>query len=122
MQRQFRLRHRADFENLRAHGQTWRHPFVVVALMPNDLAHNRYGFVTSKRLGGAVVRNRVRRLLREVVRLTDASLKPGYDVSFIARNEILDQPYEKVKEALEGLFRRANLWQSSVVAEKRTEQ
>src|SRR5260221_9092991 len=112
MQRQFRLRHSADFDNLRAHGQTWRHPLVMIAVTPNGLAHNRYGFVTSKRLGGAVVRNRVRRLLREVVRVLTPSLKSGYDISLIARNEIAGQPYGKVKEALESLFRRANLWES----------
>ena len=119
MQRQFRLRRSADFENLRAHGQTWRHPFLMIAVTPNGLAHNRYGFVTSKRLGNAVVRNRVRRLLREIVRLSSASIVVGYDISFIARNEIVDQPYDKVKEALEGLFRRAKLWQSSDPVEKK---
>ena len=51
--------------------------------------------------------------LHEIVRLSAGSLKTGYDVSFIARNEILDQPYGKVKLTLESLFKRANLWQSS---------
>ena len=121
MQRQFRLRRSADFDKLRTNGQTWRHPFLMIAVMPNGLAHNRYGFITSKRLGSAVVRNRTRRRLREIVRLSAGSLKTGYDISFIARNEILDQPYGKVKAALESLFKRANLWQSSDQVEKGTE-
>src|SRR5262249_31559216 len=118
MQRQFRLRRSADFDNLRAHGKTWRHPFLTMAVTPNGLAYNRYGYITSHRLGGAVVRNRVRRVLREIVRLSGSSLKNGNDILFIARNEIVEQPYGKVKDSLEGLFKRADLWQSSGAAQK----
>jgi ribonuclease P protein component len=109
MQRQFCLRRSADFEHVRAQGRVWRHPFVMLSMVRNDLAHNRYGFITSRRLGSAVVRNRVRRVLREVVRLASPKLRQGFDVVFIARNEILDQPYSEVKEVLDQLFRRADL-------------
>jgi ribonuclease P protein component len=113
MQRQFRLRHSGDFERLRAEGRVWRHPFLMMSVAPNALAHNRYGFIVSRRLGGAVVRNRVRRLLRESVRLTLPHLKSGFDIAFIARNEIVGQPYRNVSSALEELFKRAKLWQES---------
>ncbi|MEP7285184.1 MAG: ribonuclease P protein component [Chloroflexota bacterium] len=114
MQRQFRLRHSADFDRLRVEGRTWRHSLLNVAVAPNGLDHNRYGFITSRRLGGAVVRNRVRRLLREVARLATPHLKTGFDVVFIARNEIAGQPYNKVKDALETLLKRARMWQEDV--------
>jgi len=81
-----------------------------MSVAPNTLGHNRYGFIVSRRLGGAVVRNRVRRLLREVVRLSIPRLKPGYDITFIARNEIVGQPYSNVKGALEDCFKRAKIW------------
>ena len=111
MQRQFRLRRSAEFERLRAEGRTWRHPLLTLAVAPNQLDHNRYGFIASRHLGGAVVRNRTRRVLREIVRLRNPALKPGFDVVIIARDEIVRQPYSKVREALEGLFKRAGLWQ-----------
>jgi len=111
MQRQHRLHRSADFDRLRAEGRVLRHPLVMMSVAPNALAHNRYGFVTSRHLGGAVVRNRVRRLLREAVRRLMPRLKTGYDFAFIARNEIAGQPYSKVLDALEGLFKRAGLWQ-----------
>ncbi len=114
MQRQFRLRHSADFERVRSEGRLWQHPFLAMAVAPNTLGHNRYGFVASRRLGGAVVRNRVRRLLREGVRLAAPDLKPGFDMTFIARNAMVGQPYSTVKAALEDLFRRAGLWQEEV--------
>jgi ribonuclease P protein component len=116
MQRQARLRHSADFDRVRSEGRLWQHSFVAMAVAPNTLGHNRYGFVASRRLGGAVVRNRVRRTLREIVRLSTLHLKPGFDMTFIARNAIVDQPYSKVHSALEDLFRRAGLWQEEVQA------
>jgi ribonuclease P protein component len=111
MQRQFRLRRSADFVRLRTEGRAWHHPYVILSVAPNALEHNRYGFIVSRHLGGAVVRNRIRRLLRESVRLSAPRLKTGFDVVFIARNDIAGQPYIHVKSALEDLFRRANLWQ-----------
>jgi ribonuclease P protein component len=56
------------------------------------------------------VRNRVRRLLREGVRRAIPHLMSGYDMVFIARNEIVEQPYNRIEAALESLFKRANLW------------
>jgi ribonuclease P protein component len=111
MQRQFRLQRSADFERVRAEGRVWRHPFLSMAVAPNTLGHNRYGFVVSRRLGGAVVRNRTRRILREIVRLATPCLKAGFDITFIARNEMAGQPYRELQAALHDLFRRASLWQ-----------
>ena len=111
MQRQFRLRRSADFELLRTEGRTWRHPFLIMSVAPNALVHNRYGFITSRHLGGAVVRNRVRRLLREAVRQSMPRLRSGYDVTFVARNGIVSKPYSMVTGALEELLKRADLWQ-----------
>lgn len=111
MQRQFRLRRSADFARLRAQGRAWHHPFFTMSVAPNDLGYNRFGFVTGRRLGSAVTRNRVRRLLREAARLSIPQLRAGFDIVFIARNAAVGQPYSKVKVALEDMFRRANLWQ-----------
>ena len=111
MQHQFRLRRSADFERLRTEGRTWRHPFLIMSAAPNALVHNRYGFITSRHLGGAVVRNRVRRLLREAVRQSMPWLRSGYDVTLVARNGIVNKPYSTIMSALEELFKRADLWQ-----------
>ncbi|HLY26005.1 MAG TPA: ribonuclease P protein component [Aggregatilineales bacterium] len=110
MQRQFRLKHSADFARLRAEGRTWRHPLLTLSIAPNSLAGNRFGFVVSRHIGGAVVRNRTKRLMRQAVRQAAARLKPGFDVAFIARNEIVSQPYSAVSAAIEELFGRAKMW------------
>ena len=111
MQRELRLRHSADFERVRSRGRSWYHPLVAVSVAPNLLSHNRYGFIASRRVGNAVVRNRVRRVLREAVRRSEPRLKTGFDITLVARNEIVTQPYTRVCDVLEELFKRANLWQ-----------
>ncbi len=112
MERALHLTYNADFQRVRKLGRSWAHPFAVVCVLPNDLPHNRYGFSVSKRLGGAVVRNRVKRLLREAVRTTPQEMGPivsGYDVVFIARPPIVGQPYAEVREVVRVLLRRAGL-------------
>lgn len=83
-------------------------------MTPNHLPHNRYGFVTSRQLGKAAVRNRVRRRLREVVRHAHADLVQGYDIVLVARNPVVGQPYTRVSEAVLMCLRRAGLWKPPV--------
>lgn len=110
MQRHLRLRRNEDFIHLRRAGRVWRHPFLIVSVVPNQLNHNRYGFVTSKRLGTAVVRIRVRRRLREVMRHVHPQLVQGHDIAIIARDPIVEQPYQSIYEAVVSTLRSAKLW------------
>jgi ribonuclease P protein component len=112
MERALRLTYDADFRRVRTQGKSWAHPFAILCALPNNLPHNRYGFSVSKRLGGAVVRNRVKRLLREAVRTTPKEVGPlvsGFDVILIARPPIIGHTYAEVCEAVRTLLRRAKL-------------
>jgi len=62
-----------------------------------------------------VTRNRVKRQLREIVRRRQASIKPGYDLVFIARRPFVHASHAQQVEAVETLLRRARLWQSGDV-------
>jgi ribonuclease P protein component len=112
VQHPFRLHRSADFARLRTDGQTWRSPWLTLSAAPNGLLHNRYGFVISKRIGGAVVRNRVRRQLRAVLFQMNTQLRPGYDLVWIARNELAGKPYTQISAAVYELVRRARLLKS----------
>lgn len=94
---------------MRQHGKVYRHPLLILSLAPNNLPHNRYGFITGKRLGKAVLRNRVRRLLREAVRQVHPELQPGYDVVIIARSRIVGQSLAEVQRAVHYVFQQAKL-------------
>ncbi|MEO6197917.1 MAG: ribonuclease P protein component [Dehalococcoidia bacterium] len=108
-----RLRHRKDFDSVFARSRAWSDPLLVLRTLPNDLDHNRYGFVTSKRIGGAVVRNKARRRLREIVRKMDA--KQGYDVVLSAKTTTPSATFDELREAVLRLLARSGL------AEPRTE-
>lgn len=109
MQRRFRLHHTGDFARLRREGQAYRHPLMILNLASNTLSHNRYGFIISKRLGNAVVRNRTRRLMREAVRQLHPQFQPGFDVIMVARPALVGQPFITVLRTVNGLFSRAGL-------------
>lgn len=109
MERQYRLRDSRDFAHLRAEGQSYSVRGLLVSVVPNRLMYNRYGFVTSKALGGAVVRNRMRRVLREVVRAFHPQLQPGYDVALIARSALVQQPFAEVQRSVRVCLERAGI-------------
>ena len=109
MERRFRLRRTEDFARLRQDGKTTQNRYVLMSRMPNGLTHNRYGLVTSGRVGGAVVRNRMRRLLREAIRMLHPQLRSGFDVVLVVRQPFVQQPYDAVCRIVTDMFRQANL-------------
>jgi ribonuclease P protein component len=80
---------------------------MVLKALPNRLGRNRYGFIVSKKVGKAVVRNLVRRRMRESARATPA--KPGWDLVFIASNGASTARYREIKAEIEWLLKRARL-------------
>ncbi len=109
MQRRHRLKKSAEFQRVRALKQSWAHPLLVLYVAPNDLEVTRVGISTSKRIGKAVVRNRVKRLIREAARGFLPSLPRGRDLVFIARPATAEANFEQVSRAVEILLQRARL-------------
>lgn len=80
---------------------------MVVRAAPNGLDITRYGFAVSRRVGNAVVRNRVKRRLREVMR--QAALLTGWDIVVIARNPAALADYNSLKRTVGELLTKARL-------------
>lgn len=85
----------------------------MLCALPNDLAWSRFGFSVSKQVGKAVVRNRVRRRMREAVRLQLPAIAPGWDVVLIARRPIAGASYGQIARACQRLLARAGLTHSA---------
>lgn len=82
---------------------------LVLYARKNHLGKNRVGITVSKKLGGAVVRNRVRRRLREVYRLSEDKLTPGWDMVLVARSRCIAMDFQKLSQAFFSLAQQAGI-------------
>lgn len=110
MDRQHRLRRSADFQRVRRTGRSYAHPLVILVASPNDTSTTRFGITTARGIGSAVRRNRAKRRLRELARLSLPRLAPGWDLLLIARPGAESAPAADLRQAVEDLFRKAGLW------------
>lgn len=102
-----RLKQRADFLAAASGLKAATAAFVLQARKRSDDGPVRVGFTVSKKVGGAVERNRVRRRLRAIVRLCAAgSLRTGHDYVLIGRRAALSRPFERMTEDFDGALRR----------------
>ena len=83
--------------------------FLVLYARKNRSATNRVGVTVSKKLGHAVVRNRVRRRLREVYRLNEARFAPGWDIVVVARSRCIKADFQKLTDAYLSLAAKAGI-------------
>lgn len=105
MRREQRLRERRDFDAVFREGvYLTRGPLALRARDRGDNAPARFGFAVSSRLGGAVVRNRIKRRLRALARCNDAG---GLDIVLIARSGAPQAGFEALRESLDALLRQA---------------
>ena len=107
MQRHHRLTGNTRISEIHQNGRSAANRLLVLRLAPNGLDRTRFCFVTSKRVGNAVVRNRVKRRLREAVRLAD--FEAGWDAIIIARRGAAAADYAQLELAAQNLMRRTNL-------------
>lgn len=105
MRREQRLRRRKDFAAAYRTGRVQSNQLLVLRVSPNGSDVSRFGFVTGKAVGGAVVRNRVKRRLREAAR--ELGSAPGLDLVIGARKAAATTEYRELREALRGLMNRA---------------
>lgn len=101
------LTKRAQYTLVYRHGIVWVTSLLVIKAMPNGLNLSRYGFSVTKKVGKAVQRNRLKRLLREIMRLQ--SLKLGWDIVIIARPAVVNADYHQLEQEVTKLLDQAKL-------------
>jgi ribonuclease P protein component len=123
VKRNFRLTRSTDFKRVQNSGKSYAHPLVVLIAIPSatlkagpatenrlrEALPSRVGVAAGRSVGGAVQRNRAKRLLREAMRMLLPTVRPGWDLILIARQPLPGATYQQVQAALSQLMRRADL-------------
>ena len=97
------------FRRLYQKGRSAANKYLVLYCRKNGSKENRIGLTVSTKLGHAVVRNRVRRRLREIYRLHEFQFQPGWDIVVVARSRAVDVPYRKLEGAYLSLAEKLGL-------------
>jgi len=103
-----RLRSNREFQRVYRVGKSWAHPLAALHVMAQP-GERRFGISVSKKVGNAVVRNRVRRRIREIMRAALPELKQDFDAIVVARSASADADFTALSHALSELFRRSRL-------------
>lgn len=109
MKKAYRLRKRKDFSRVYHKGKSVANRQLVLYFLPNDLPHFRLGISVSKKIGRAVLRNRLKRLVREAVRSLQEEVKPGHDLIFIVRMGAREADFHQIVGSVTHLLKKSGL-------------
>jgi ribonuclease P protein component len=112
LQRANRLGSEKDIARLFSKGKFASSRFLTAKAVPNGTQDSRYAFVVGVKVSKrAVERNKVRRRMREIVRLHIGRIKPGFDIAFIAKKEALSATYKEIEQDMATAVDRIGLLQ-----------
>ena len=104
------LKKNSDFRRLYNRGKSAVTPHMVLYCRRSGSCVNRFGFTVSTKLGHAVVRNRARRRLRVLCRLSQGQMLQGYDVLLVARGKTARIPHRYLKRDYEAAVKKLGLF------------
>jgi ribonuclease P protein component len=107
--RECRVARRADYDVVYREGRRRSSREFTIFIRPNGLARSRFGWSIKKALGSAVRRNRIRRRLREILRLHRQEISPGWDIVIHPRSSAATADFAQLAQELLRLIPRAPL-------------
>jgi ribonuclease P protein component len=96
----------SDFKRLYNNGRKIVTQYIVFYYLKNDRTEDRIGLTVSKKVGKSVVRNRVKRLMKEAFRLNFSGTKEGYDFVLVARNRMKGASFTQVDKIMKSFLKK----------------
>lgn len=109
MNKEEKVRKNSHFRYIYRKGKSISNELLVLYIIKNGKNINRVGISVSKKIGKSVVRNRVKRLIRECFRKNKDNIKKGYDFIFIARKKAAESNYYDIDESIKYLMKKGGL-------------
>ena len=104
------LKRKKDFEKVTKRGKKIEIDFLVLKFLRNSLDVTRIGFVVSQKVSKkAFLRNKIKRRLREIIKINLLNLEPGYDLIFFTKKGIIEKSFLEIKDVIEQILRKAKL-------------
>ncbi|MFC1663537.1 ribonuclease P protein component [Patescibacteria group bacterium] len=105
-----RLKKKKEFEKIFSKGKGFKEDFLFLKTAKNNLKTNRFGFVVSQKVSKkAVVRNKIKRRLRELIKLKLPQIKSGIDVLLVVNPGLETKDFWEVEEIINRLFKKAGI-------------
>lgn len=109
LKRELRINKGKDYKLIYEKGKKFSGKYVIIYVKENNLGYNRFGFVVSKKIGNAVVRNRVKRQLRSIVNREKANLNGSSDVVIICRHNLKGYTFDLLHKDITNILKKAGL-------------
>ena len=109
MKKVYRLRSNMEFKKVYNGGKSYWNRNVVLYVRKNDVENTRVGYSITKKIGNSVVRNKIRRRMKEVYSLNFDNLKSNYDLIFIPKRNIVDISYKELQSAMLHILKISNV-------------
>ena len=105
-----KLKENYEFRRAYKKGKSFVSPFLIIYATKNRRGETRLGITAGKKIGGAVQRNRAKRVITAAIRSCIENVQSGYDVIVVARSRILNEKSTSVAEVLKRQFKAAGIW------------
>jgi len=110
LEKRLRLTKNFEFNLVYKKGRRRVCPLFSMYAKKNRIGYSRFGISVSKKIGKSVVRNRVKRRLREILRRNYNKIKPGYDIVISAKSEITKYNYWEIESQVVDNLKKMELW------------
>ena len=110
LSREYKLKRDKDFKSVFKQGRYYRSNFIGIKFLKNNLKFNRFAFVVGLKISKkAVIRNKIRRQLEEIIRLNFDQVKISFNLILLPEKGIINKNYQEIKKELINLLKKIKL-------------